>query len=170
MSSNNLDSAFNEVAASVIKKYRIAKQMSLEDVVKKMNNQISRQSLYKYENNLARMKNNIFIDICNALNIDSAKVFQEINQQLTKNAGNASRNANNPIDFKIYDDNGNATTATVFGTKEMLDKYIKENNTINEFDILFDKTKDILSDDDRATIEFIMKKTIDNYEKNKNNQ
>lgn len=45
-----------------------------------------------------------------------------------------------------------------------------ENNTINEFDVLFDKTKDILSDDDRATIEFIMKKTIDNYEKNKNNE
>lgn len=43
-------------------------------------------------------------------------------------------------------------------------------NTYNRTQVLFDKTKDILSDDDRATIEFIMQKTIDNYEKNKNNQ
>lgn len=41
-------------------------------------------------------------------------------------------------------------------------------NEIDKTQILFDKTKDILSDDDRATMEFIMKKTIENYEKNKN--
>ena len=44
-----------------------------------------------------------------------------------------------------------------------------ENTTFNQTQVLFDKSKDLLSDDDRATIEFIMKKTIDNYEKNKNN-
>lgn len=44
-------------------------------------------------------------------------------------------------------------------------------NTIdNERQILFDKAKKIMSDDDWETIEFIMKKTINNYEKNKNNQ
>ena len=43
-------------------------------------------------------------------------------------------------------------------------------NEINQTQILFDKSKDILSDDDRATLEFIMKKTIDNYEKNKKNE
>ncbi len=46
---------------------------------------------------------------------------------------------------------------------------IKNNIFLNQTEVLFDKSKDILSDDDRATIEFIMKKTIDNYEKNKNN-
>lgn len=46
----------------------------------------------------------------------------------------------------------------------------KDKNTFNNTQVLFDKSKDILSDDDRATIEFIMKKTIDNYEKNKNNE
>ena len=46
----------------------------------------------------------------------------------------------------------------------------KSQSNLSSTEILFDKTKDILSDDDRATIEFIMKKTIDNYEKNKNNQ
>lgn len=37
----------------------------------------------------------------------------------------------------------------------------------DQIEMLFHKTKDILSDDDRATIEFLMKKAIDNYEKNK---
>lgn len=34
-------------------------------------------------------------------------------------------------------------------------------------ELLFDKTKDILSADDRDTIEFIMKKTIEKYENSK---
>lgn len=49
------------------------------------------------------------------------------------------------------------------------DMFVSKNMPISKLQILFDKTKDILSDDDRATIEFIMQKTIDNYEKNKNN-
>ena len=35
-------------------------------------------------------------------------------------------------------------------------------------EILFNKTKDIIPDSDWATIEFIMNKTINEYEKNKN--
>lgn len=51
------------------------------------------------------------------------------------------------------------------------DLRIKENYiTQAKLDVLYSKTKDILSDDDRATIEFIMNKTIDNYEKSKNNE
>lgn len=46
---------------------------------------------------------------------------------------------------------------------------INSNTINNKRQILFDKTKDLLSDDDWATIEFIMNKTIANYEKNKNN-
>lgn len=41
-------------------------------------------------------------------------------------------------------------------------------NNKNNKEILFNKTKDLLSDSDWATIEFIMKKTIDEYEKNNN--
>ena len=48
------------------------------------------------------------------------------------------------------------------------DLRIRNNNIFNKTQVLFDKTKDILSDDDRATIEFIMQKTIDNYEKEEN--
>lgn len=60
--------------------------------------------------------------------------------------------------LNIYDD---------FITKDLT---IENNNSVfNKTQVLFDKSKDILSDDDRATIEFIMKKTIENYEKNRNN-
>ena len=52
----------------------------------------------------------------------------------------------------------------------LTDEKLLNNKQWSQTEVLFDKTKDILSDDDRATIEFIMKKTIDNYEKNKNNQ
>lgn len=49
------------------------------------------------------------------------------------------------------------------------DLTIENNRKLDQLDILYSKTKDILSDDDRATMEFIMQKTIDNYEKSKNN-
>ena len=44
----------------------------------------------------------------------------------------------------------------------------RNNIQLSQREILFNKTKNILSDSDWATIEFIMKKTIDEYEKNKN--
>ena len=52
----------------------------------------------------------------------------------------------------------------------LTDENLLNSKQLSQTEVLFDKTKDILSDDDRATIEFIMKKTIDNYKKNKNNQ
>lgn len=45
----------------------------------------------------------------------------------------------------------------------------ENNNTFNELEMLFNKSKNILSNDDKETMMFLMKKTIDNYEKNKNN-
>lgn len=44
----------------------------------------------------------------------------------------------------------------------------KNNTSTSILDVLYNKTKDILSDDDRATIEFIMNKRIQEYEKSKN--
>ena len=45
-------------------------------------------------------------------------------------------------------------------------KYLRE-KIRNSTELLFDKAKDILSADDRDTIEFIMKKAIAKYENNK---
>lgn len=81
MEKNSIDYIFNEIASKTIKEYREKKQLSLEDVVKKMKNPISRQALFKYENNQARMKESTFIDLCNALNIDPKDVFYEINEK-----------------------------------------------------------------------------------------
>ena len=54
-----------------------------------------------------------------------------------------------------------------FITKDLTTE--NDDNRFNKRQLLFDKTKDLLSDDDWATMEFIMNKTIANYEKNKNN-
>lgn len=60
--------------------------------------------------------------------------------------------------------------ANYFGiSKSDLIENKEKSYSTDKLDILYSKTKDILSDDDRATLEFIMRKTIDNYEKNKNN-
>lgn len=56
----NLDFQFNKIASLVIKQKRMKKSYSLEELSKKLNNLISRQSLFRYENNEARMKKNIF--------------------------------------------------------------------------------------------------------------
>lgn len=40
----------------------------------------------------------------------------------------------------------------------------------DKFQMLFDKTKDILSDDDRAMIEFVMNKRIQEYERSKSQE
>lgn len=76
----NIDSSFNEAVAKTIKTYREMRNMSLEDVVKKMNNPVSRQSLFKYENNLARLKTSTFLDICQALNLEPQTAYKRINE------------------------------------------------------------------------------------------
>lgn len=52
---------------------------------------------------------------------------------------------------------------SVDGTEE-----INNDEQPNKLDILYDRAKKILSEDDKATIEFILKKAIDNYEKSNN--
>ena len=55
--------------------------------------------------------------------------------------------------------------------KDLIDKdYNKEpNKTFDKLDILYSKSKDIMSEETKATLEFLMQKTIENYEKSKNN-
>jgi len=81
----NLDYQLNKIASIVIKEKRIKKDYSLEDVVNRLNNIITRQSLYRYENNEARMKNNIFKKICLALDENPSDVWEEINNRFLTN-------------------------------------------------------------------------------------
>lgn len=88
------------------------------------------------------------------------------------------------IPYTTFNDWYNAVTYPRIDKIEMLANYFNiqksdlienkykdsTNATIDKRQILFDKAKKVMSDNDWETIEFIMKKTIDNYEKNKNNQ
>lgn len=78
---DNLDYKLNQIASKVIKEKRMKKNLSLEELANKLNNIITRQSLYRYENNEARMKNNIFKKICLALNENPSDVWNEINER-----------------------------------------------------------------------------------------
>ena len=117
---NNIDYIFNSIAAKTIKKYREKLGYSLEEVVKKMKNPVSRQSLYKYENNLARMKTNVFIDICNALGINSSDIFKEINEITTKFAEQTHKDFNLPSLFLLRNpENGNIHGGLIIDNEEI---------------------------------------------------
>lgn len=81
MSIENLDNKFNQEVGSILKKHRIEKGYSLEELAKKLNNTITRQALFKYENNEARIKIKTFKEICKALNLDPDDIIEEIAQK-----------------------------------------------------------------------------------------
>lgn len=80
----NLDYKLNEIASRVIKRIRMEKKYSLDEVVVKLNNIITKQSLFRYENNEARMKKNTFKKICLALGEDPDDVLSKINDIFIK--------------------------------------------------------------------------------------
>lgn len=82
---DNLDFQLNKIASIVIKNKRQKKGYSLEELANKLDNIITRQSLYRYENNEARMKNNIFKKICLALDENPSDVWNEINNKFIQN-------------------------------------------------------------------------------------
>ena len=52
--------------------------------------------------------------------------------------------------------------------QDLIDKdYSKNDNKLTKLDILYQKTKDILSEDDKLTLEFILQKTLNNYNNRK---
>lgn len=81
---NNLDCELNKIISTVIKEKRLKKSYSLEELANKLNNNITQQSLHKYENNEARMKNNTFYQICLALDENPTEVWEEINARFLK--------------------------------------------------------------------------------------
>lgn len=81
--------------------------------------------------------------------------------------------------YKAGDDNLEKLAKELNVSEMWLDGYdvnidgsnLEQSNSkiLSQKEILFNKTKDILSDSDWATIEFIMNKTINEYENQKNN-
>lgn len=103
----NLDFKLNKIASIVIKEKRIKKGYSLDDVVNKLGNIITKQSLFRYENNEARMKNKIFKKICFALDEDPNEVWEEINNRFLNNL---------TFDNAEYVDTSDIIQIPVFGT------------------------------------------------------
>ena len=186
---NNIDSIFNNVASKKINYYRLKKGYSLEKVVNKMKNPVSRQMLFKYENNLARMKNSVFNDICNALEVNPIQVMQEINRETNEMARNIFSISKEPtFSTMVNPVTGETEVILTISTdelnnaeskepsKEDLEKMkkrmkqcgLEESPPISKLDILYNKTKDILNDDERAMIEATMERAIKKYEEEKN--
>ncbi len=96
----NIDNDFNQIVAYIIRKKRIKKGYSLEELAEKMQNVVTRQSLYRYEHNEVRMKNIIFQKICIALDENPADVWNEINVKFADY--NKQKNSNHVVENIKY--------------------------------------------------------------------
>ena len=76
-----LDYEFNRIAGMVLKAKRIERNVSLDDLSNKINNLVTKQAISRYENGQARIKNNVFLKICYALNYEPAEIFTEIHNK-----------------------------------------------------------------------------------------
>lgn len=82
---DNVDKKFNEIVSNILKEERLKKGYSLEYVANKMNNSITRQALYKYEKNTARMKIKTFKELCTVLSLEPNAVINTAANYLAKN-------------------------------------------------------------------------------------
>lgn len=81
-----MDSLLNKIIGETLKKYREQKGYSLEELSNKINNKVSRQTLSTYEFGRSKIKISMFVDICNALDINPNEVLEEISMKYFKNA------------------------------------------------------------------------------------
>lgn len=81
-----IDSVFNNVVGSVLKKEREKQNVSLEELAKKINYKVKRQTLFYYETGRSKIKVGTFIEICNALHLNPEEVLEEINLKYLKHS------------------------------------------------------------------------------------
>ena len=73
-----VDTDFNLIIGKVLKEKRIQKGWSLLELSRKLNNKISRQTLFHYENGDTKIRRNIFIELCVIYNIEPDTLLDEI--------------------------------------------------------------------------------------------
>ena len=83
-----LDYDFNMITGKVLKERRQRLGYSLETLSTKMNNLVTKQALSRYENGSARIKNNIFVEICYALKSTPLEIFSEVADRYFKHIDN----------------------------------------------------------------------------------
>ncbi len=72
----DLDYNFNLNVGLFLRKKREALNMTLDDLAKRC--RTTRQNIYKYETNKSRIKLNMYISICYALQLDPTDAYKEI--------------------------------------------------------------------------------------------
>ena len=72
----DLDFGLNKVAGEYLRKRREQLGMSMDDLAKRV--RTTRPNIYKYETNKSRLKVDMFISICYALNLDPAVAYKDI--------------------------------------------------------------------------------------------
>lgn len=81
-----MDSLLNKIIGETLKKYREKNKISLEELSKRINNKVSRQTLSTYELGRSKIKISMFVDICNALGVSPNDLVEEISMKYFKNA------------------------------------------------------------------------------------
>lgn len=81
-----IDSQLNEILGRTLRLEREKQGLSLEDLSKKLGGRIKRQNLAYYESARSRLKLSKFIMICEALGLNPAELFDDINMKYFKNA------------------------------------------------------------------------------------
>ena len=94
-------------------------------------------------------------ELADKLNVNQSTISRWENENMGVNLDNAYDAAN------LF----NVSIADLTGK----DLSLSEVPKYSELEILFDKAKGILSEDDEATIRSVVERTIEKYEKNKNN-
>ena len=79
-----VDTDFNLVIGTVLKEKRLEKGWSLLELARKMNNKITRQTLFHYENGETKIRRNMFIELCKVYCIEPDKLLEEIMSKYMK--------------------------------------------------------------------------------------
>lgn len=80
----DLDYNFNLITGLYLRKKREALNMTLDDLAKRC--RTTRQNIFKYETNKSRIKLDMYISICYALQLNPGEAYREI-VELTKEKG-----------------------------------------------------------------------------------
>ena len=79
-----IDNTFNFEIATLLKKYRLRKGYSLEELSNKINKIVSRQMLFKYEKGQARIKTDVFNKICAVLDVNPKSIINDAEKKSIK--------------------------------------------------------------------------------------
>lgn len=73
-----MDSLFNQTLGEVLKKKREERNLSLEQLANRLDNEVSRQTLSTYESGRSKIRIDMFLKVCKALNYDPNEIYDEV--------------------------------------------------------------------------------------------